>query len=374
MRHGRILIPIFLLTLLTLASAALAQQPATPPLQQRYNEAVQKFEAGDYQGAAALLEPLKSQPRLPPHFFALLGASYIELGRIEEAQAMLDPIAGSDTAGPALLFNAARAAFALKQEEKGEAYLKRAVARGPKTLAARALGLRYGRQGRVQEALELLRPWIEAHPDDQEARLGAAFCAVELNRAEEAGALLAPLPEDLPQARLLRARLLLDTDPRQAIASLAPLEAAPPPGIERDLRWILADARLRTGDAAGAAAGLAGKTGEDPVLALLLAQALQQTGDPAQVLATLKPFVDRLPDPANAGAQRGVFAAVALEYGRALIAGAKWAEAVAVLEKSTALDGSIAVAWQLYGQALNGAGRREDARKALAKFQELSTP
>ena len=369
MRHRRILIAILILTL---SQAALAQDK---PLQQRYNEAVQKFEARDYQGAVALLEPLKAQPSLPPHYFALLGAAYIELGRVEEAQAMLDQLAQSDGAGPAVLFNAARAAFALKQEEKGEAYLKRAATKGPKTLAARALGLRYGRQGRVQEALDLLRPWLEAHPDDQEARLGAAFCAVELNRADEAAALLAPLPEDQPQARLLRARLLLDTDPRQAIASLAPLESAPPPGIERDLRWILADARMRTGDAAGAAAGLAGKTGEDPVLALLLAQAQQQTGNPDQVLATLKPFVDRLPEPSAVDpAQRGVFAGIALEYGRALIAGANWTEAVTVLEKSTALDGSIAVAWQLYGQALNGAGRREDARKALAKFQEMSKP
>lgn len=208
MRNRRTLIAILFLIL---PSLALAQDK---PLQQRYNEAVQKFEAGDFQGAAALLEPLKGRPSLPPHYFALLGAAYIELGRAAEAQALLDPVAANETAGPALLFNAARAAFALKQEDKGEAYLVRAVAKGPKTLAARALGLRYARQGKVQESWNLLRPWVDAHPDDAEVRLAAAFCAVELGRRDEAETLLAPLPADHPQVQLLRERLKEAPKPR----------------------------------------------------------------------------------------------------------------------------------------------------------------
>jgi tetratricopeptide (TPR) repeat protein len=369
MRISRILAAFVLVLPLT----ALAQAPADD-LQQRFSQARQKFEARDYAGVVTLLEPLRSDPATPPPVFALLGGAFIELGRFQDAQSLLDPIAASDAAGPAVLYHAGRAALALGQGDKGEGYLRRAVEKAPESPAARTLGLRHGRQGKIPEAYELLRPWVDAHADDQEARLAAAFCAVELGRRAEAEPLLAGLPEDLPQVRLLRARLLLADDPRRAIAILAPLAAAPPREVERDVRWVLADARLRIGDAAGARAVLEGHAGDDPALALILAQAQQQTGNPDQVLSTLKPFVDRLPDPARSEAsERSLHAAIAVEYGRSLVSGARWAEAVPVLEKATALDGSNAVAWQLFGQALAGAGRREEAQKALAKFQELST-
>lgn len=364
----------FILCLLFLAAGAAAQQPTAEDLQRRFQEARQKLEAGDHQGVVALLEPFKSNPATPPPFLTLLGAAYIELGRFQEAQAVLDPAAAKETAGPPLLFNAGRAAIALGQEEKGEAYLKRAIALSPQSLAARALGLRYGRQGKVVEAYQLLRPWAQSHPEDDEVRLAAAFCAIELGRGAEAEPLLEGLPADRPQVRLLRARLLLSRgDPRGAISALAPLEASPPKEIDRDLRWVLGEARMRVGEAAGAVTLLEGHTGDDPVLALLLAQAHQQTGSPEKVLATLKPFVDAIPDPARVEpALRSINAAMALEYGRALVAGTRWPEAVTVLQKATTLDPSNVPAWQVLGQALAGAGRRDEARQALAKFQELS--
>lgn len=374
MRASRILAVLCLLLLSVGLGAGAQQQPAAGDFQKTFQEAARKLETGDPQGVVALLEPLKPNPDTPPPVLTLLGAAYIELGRFQEAQAVLDPAAAKETAGPPLLFNAGRAALALGQEEKGEAYLKRAVAQAPQSLAARALGLRYGRQGKVLEAYQVLRPWVQAHPEDQEARLAAAFCAVELGRGSEAGTHLEGLPEDLPQVRLLRARLLLARgDPRGAIAALAPLEANPPREIDRDLRWVLGEARVRIGEAAGAVALLDGHTGNDPALALLLAQAHQQTGSPDKVLATLKPFVDAIADPARVvPAERPLQAAMALEYGRALVAGTRWAEAVAVLETATALDPSNAPAWQVLGQALAGAGRRDEARQALAKFQEMS--
>lgn len=371
MRASRILPILFLL--LSLGTSA-QQPPASADPQNPFQEALKKLEAGDHQGVVALLEPLKSNPNTPPPVLTMLGAAYIELGRFQEAQAVLDPAAAKETAGPPLLFNAGRAALALGQDEKGETYFKRAVEKAPQSLAARALGLRYGRQGKVLDAYKLLRPWAQAHPEDQEARLAAAFCAVELGRGSEADPLLEGLPDDLPQVRLLRARLLLARgEPRAAIASLAPLEADPPKEVERDLRWVLGEARMQIGEAAAAVALLEGHTASDPALALLLAQAHQQTGSPEKVLAILKPFLDPMPDPARVEpARRSVTAAMALEYGRALVAGARWAEAAAALETATALDPSNTPAWQVLGQALAGAGRRDDARKALAKFQELS--
>jgi tetratricopeptide (TPR) repeat protein len=372
MRHSRTLIA-FLFLLLPLAAGA--QQPAAGDLQQKFVQARQKYEAQDYKGVVALLEPYKADKTLPPPFFAVLGGAYIELGRFQDAQAVLDPVAASETAGPPVLLNAARAAFALKQDAKGEAYLERAVAKGPQSTAARALGLRYGRQGRILDAYKLLRPWSQSHPDDQEARLAAAFCAVELGRGPgEVEPLLAGLPQDLPQAIVLRARhRRAQGDPQGAIALLEPLAAAPPKEVDHDLRWTLAEARVQIGDAAGAAAVLEGHTGDDPELALLLAQAYQQSGSPDKVLATLKPFVDQMPQPAGMEqAKRKLYASIGLEQARALVAGGKWAEAVPLLEKAAALDESNIPVWQVYGQALAGSGRREEAQKALARFQELT--
>lgn len=342
--------------------------------QKAFDQARQKYQAGDYKAVVDLLAPLKPDASAPAPLLTLLGGAYIELGQIAEAQALLDPVAATDAAGPALLFNAARAAFAKKQDEKGENFLKRAIEKAPASLAARSLGLRYGRQGKIVEAYKLLKPWAQAHPDDGDVRLAAAFCAIELRRGAEADALLSGLPEANPQVLLLKGRLLLARgDPRGAIALLSPLASAPPKEIDRDLRWVLGEARLEIGEAAGAVTLLEGHAAEDPDMALLLAQAYQQTGSPDKVLTTLKPFVDRLPEPSTLDeTRRAVFAAMALEYGKALIAGARWPEAVTVLEKATALNASNLPAWQTLGQALAGAGRRDEAKKVLEKFQELS--
>lgn len=378
MRHRRTLTAVLFLVLPLAAGAppaVLAQQPPANDLQQRFLQARQKYEAQDYKGVVDLLEPYKSDTRLPPPLFTVLGGAYIELGRFQDAQALLDPLAAGEAAGPPLLFNAARAAIALNQDAKGEAYLQRAAAKSPKSIATRALGLLYGRQGKVLDAYKLLRPWMKDHPDDQEARLAAAFCAVELGRGpQEVEELLSSLPQDLPQVRVLRGRFLLGQgDPRGAIAILAPLEAAPPKEVEHDLRWALGEARVRVGEAAGAVAVLEGHAGDDPDLALLLAQAHQQMGNPDKVLATLKPFVEQLPDPAKSEpAKRALYGSIALEHARALVAGGRWTEAVPVLEKAAALDESNPTVWQVYGQALAGAGRRDEAQKVLAKFQELS--
>ncbi len=369
-----ILLVLCVLGVLCVLSPLQAQGTEIDP-QQAFDQARQRYQAGDFKGVVDLLAPLQPDVSSPPPLVSLLGGAYIELGRIPEAQALLDPSAASETAGPALLFNAARAAFAAKQDEKGETYLKRAIVKAPGSLAARSLGLRYGRQGKTVDAYKLLKPWADAHPGDGDVRLAAAFCAIELGRGAEAESLLAGLPQENPQVQLLRGRLLLSRgDPHGAIALLAPLAAAPPKEIDRDLRWILGDARLEIGEAAAAVAILEGHTGDDPDMALLLAQAYQQTGSPDKVLATLKPFVDRLPaDPTGVdAARRPAFAAMALEYGRALIFAARWPEAVTVLEKATALDASNLPAWQILGQALAGAGRRDEAQQVLAKFQELS--
>lgn len=359
------------LSLLPLTSLP-AQQKAAPPV---LDQAVAKFRAGDLQGAIALLEPLKGKPGSPPAALSLLGALYLQVDRPKDALALLGPLADTEAAGPVILDNAGRAALALGQTEKGERYLERAVAKAPVSPAARELGLHYGRQGKPVDSYRLLRPWALAYPQDQDARLAAAFCALELDRPSEAAELLNGLPDDNPRTRLLRGKLLfLQGDPRAAIATLTPLLNSGPQSLDRDARRFLAEAHAAVGESEQAVALLQGKVDGDSNLTLLLAKAQYQAGSPADSAATLAPVADSVlaKEPTSLG-ERGLAADVALEYGRALIGITKWPEAVAALEKAAAYDPDNPQAWQLLGQAQLAAGRRDDATRSLTKFREVQS-
>jgi tetratricopeptide (TPR) repeat protein len=360
--------------LAVLASPLAAQPPQRNDLP-LVEQAVKKAQAGDLQGAIALLEPLKSLPGVHPGTLSTLGSLYLEAGRAKDALEVLGPIAETEAAGPLILQNAARAALALGQTDKAEAWLRRVVAKAPGSPAARELGILLGSQARIAESYSLLRPWALAHPDDQEARLSAAFGAIELDRSPEAEELLKGLPEDDPRARLLRGRLqLLKRDPRAAIATLEPLLHGAPPNLESGARRAMADAHIALGQSGEAISLLEGKVGQDPSLALLLAKAHFKSGDPAQAAAVLEPFALNLlaRDPA-ASSERILASDVGLEYGQALVALSKWPEAVTVLEKVTRLAPQSLQAWQLLGRAQLAAGRREDATRSMERFRELQS-
>lgn len=367
--------PSLLLIALLLATPSLSpawQKPAGTPV---VDQAVEKLRAGDVQGALALLEPLKGKAGAPPAALSLLGALYLQIDRPQDALAILGPIADTEAVGPVILDNAGRAALAVGQTEKGERYLERAVAKAPVSPAARELGLLRGRQGRPVDSYKLLRPWALANPEDEEARLAAAFCALELNRPPEARELLDGLKEDNPRVRLLRGKLLLlEGDPRAAISTLEPLLQNGPDSLDLDARRFLAEAWSLVGESSRAVELLQGRTAKSADLSLLLAKAQYQSGSPADSAATLEPFARDLlaREPANP-AERALAASLALEYGRALVGTAKWPEAAAALEKATQLDPTVPQAWQLLGQAQLAAGRREDAMKSVAKFRELQS-
>jgi tetratricopeptide (TPR) repeat protein len=361
--------PYLLLFALLLAASATAQQKTV------VDQAVEKIRAGDVPGALALLEPLRGKPGTPPAALSLLGALYLQTDRPREALAILAPMADNEAAGPVILDNAGRAALAVGQTAKGEQYLERAVAKAPVSPAARELGLLRGRQGRAVDSYKLLRPWALANPQDEEARLAAAFCALELNRPPEARELLNGLKEDNPRVRLLQGRrILLEGDPRGAVATLEPLLSGGPPALDLDARRFLAEAHFALGESSRAVELLQGRTGKSADLSLLLARAQYQAGNPADSAATLEPFArDLLTREPKGPDERSLAAGVALEYGRALAGTAKWPEAVAALEKATQLDPVAPQAWQLLGQAQLAAGRREEATKSVAKFRELQS-
>jgi predicted Zn-dependent protease len=337
-------------------------------------QAVAKHQAGDLQGAIAVLEPLKDRPGVHPAALSLLGSLYLQAARHGEALALLAPLAESDRAGPVILHNAGLAALFLGQVDKAAAYLEKAVAMAPASPASRDLGLLRGGQGRVAESFRLLRPWALAHPEDQEARISAAFGAVELGQPAEAAELLKDLPEDNPRVRLLRGRLrLLHGDPPGALAILEPLLKSAPATLEGEVRRHLAEAHLALGQSSAAIALLQGKVATNPSLALLLARAHNQAGHPADAAAGLEPFSRDLLAKEPAEGDRRFAAQLTLEYGRALVALSRWPDAITALEAATRFAPEDLQAWQLLGRAQLAAGRRQDADRSMEKLRQLQS-
>ena len=284
------LIPALILVITPPLAAQTKLAPPSAETQKTIQSALAKVQAGDVAGGIALLEPLKTGPGSHPAVLSLLGSLYLRSGRPADALALLGPIAETDAAGPLILSNAAQAAFAVGDAAKAETYLRRAVTRFPDSLAIRDLGMMLGGDGRLAESYGLLRPWALAHPDDSEARLAAAFAAVELQHAAEGEELLKGLPQDNPRIQLLRARLLaLEKAPQGAIALLEPILRNGPPELRPEVRRNLARLYLGSGSQEDGRAA-AGRTGDDPSLAILLGRAQYQTGDPAAAAAALAPF------------------------------------------------------------------------------------
>jgi predicted Zn-dependent protease len=348
--------------------------PPSPEMQQIIQSATKKYQEGDLKAAIALLEPLKARANAHPAALSLLGFLYLETGRPKESLALLGPIADTDAAGPLILSSAARAAIAVGENQKAEKYLRAASAKSPGSPAARDLGLLLGNEGRVAESYELLRPWALAHADDGDARLAAAFGAVELGRGAEAEELLNGLPLDNPRVQLLAARTrLLRDDPPGAIALLEPLATSAPPELLPEVRRNLARTYLGTGASAKAVALLQGKVGDDATLAVLLGRAQYKAGNPAEAVKVLAPFAKTAlaaQDPAAPG-DRAAMAELTLEYGQALVATSKWAEAIQALDRSTRLNPDGFQAWQLLGRAQLAAGQRDAAGKSMARVREL---
>lgn len=351
-----------------------AQPPQAPPPE--VTRALQKYQAKDLKGAIAVLEPLRTRKGAPPAALALLGSLYFEAGRPKDSLAVLGPLADGGAAGPVILHTAARAALALKDTAKAEAYLEKAVEKAPGSPASRDLGLLKGSTGRISESYRLLLPWCKAHPEDQEARISAAYGAIELDRPPEAQELLSGLPQDDPRVRLLSARLqLLLQKPRESIAILEPLLKTAPPSLDLSIRHYLAEAHLTMGQSSEAIALLQGKVGDDASIALLLGRAQYRAGNPADAVATLKPFADKAlgKEPANPAEQR--FATTfAREYGQALVATSDWAAAIDVLGKATTrYDPQDLQAWQLLGRAQLASGNREEGAKSMARVREIQS-
>lgn len=363
----------------TFAAAQSAGPPAGEPAEPNPAEfselgmrAFEEFQRDNFAAAVALLEEQARRPEGATHVdLALLGTLYLETGRPKEALKAFQVVAETETADPAVLFNAGRAALALGDVETGGDYLERSVAKVPFSPAARELGLLRGAQGRVTEAYRLLRSWVSRNLGDTEARLALAAAGLRIDRAAEIGPLLDGLPDGDPKIALLRAQYRSEMgDPEGAIALLEPLLAEAPAEIEKDVLRLLADSLIDVGRSRDAVALLADRGESDPRLALLLAEGQSKSGDAAAAAATLEPFAE---DVLAGDSPLGPVAyQVALDYGRSLAASDRAEQALGYLRRATEMRPNEQLAWKGLGDALMALGRREEATEALARFRELA--
>ena len=351
------------------ASAAPAQEP--PPA---LREAMALVEQGDAAGAIAVLENLAAEAEAPDIAIAALGALLLETGNAERALDVLAPLAGRDAPDPAALFNAGRAAEALGRFQDAASLYQRSIQLEPRSPALRALGMMIGRLGSAGDAYEYLRQWIVTNPNDQDARLAAAWGAVALGRPPDAETLIEGLDPQEPQVQLLRGRiLLLRDDPWGALAALQPLAENPPAPLERGIRSALATAYLLVGEADGAIQLLESLSPEDPELAGRLARAYYQAGRTRDAIATLAPFVEPLTTvepPADASTD--LARELAYDYGRFLHAIEETERALPFLRLAADLDPNLAKTFRALGQVLSALGRREEAQAAVQRYQDLS--
>jgi predicted Zn-dependent protease len=376
MKKVRCLFSLLLLAAPLLVAQAPAQAPpaAQPAIDPRVQAVIDLAEAGK---AAEALQKLAALPKelVTPPVQSLAGALYLQVNKPEEALKALQPLADAEDAEAAVLYNAGRAALLLGRVDEARTYLTRSVFKQPASPAARDLGFITARDGRVVEAYSMLRPWALRNPEDTDARVMAASLALQLERPDDAAQLISGLPENEPALQLLRGKILVQKkDGPGAVALLRPLLANHPEGMDLEVRRNLAEAELLAGHPAETIKLLQGRTDAHPTLALLLAKALRQSGASAAAALALKPLADTLPADASGMGDPRPAAGIAMEYGGLLVDAGKAQEAVPFLEKATRYHPQNPEAWKGLARALEAAGRKDDARQALAQAEKAAKP
>lgn len=355
------------------APAQPAPAPEISPAGKKFQEAAGLVRKGDVAGAVAILEGLRKEGTAEPHHLSLLGALYVDQGRVAEAMAILRPLAAAENADPAVLYNAGRASLVMRNLPEAQTYFERSVAKVPMSPASRELGLLLSRQGKVVEAYRYLRPWAMSDPNDMEVRIIAATIALRLERPAEADEILSGLAEGEPAIQLLRAQARIQRgDGKGALAILQPIEKNHPAGFDLEVRRTVAEAHLAANDPASALKVLEGHAAGHASLLLLQAKAQRLSGNSQAAMATLKPLVAQIPDDPKAIGDPRPAAGVATEYGRLLLAAKDVQGAVPMLDKATRLYPSSREAWEVYAEALTAAGRPQDAAGARQKAKEIA--
>jgi Flp pilus assembly protein TadD len=367
-----------LLTMLSLTAAAQPASAPTPPpafVDPALQHATELARTGKFNEAIAELEAERKQGKASFRGLSLLGALLVQVHRGADALAVLKPIADGKDAEAATLYNAGRAALLTKQVPLAEGYFGRSEHLDPTSPSARELGLILAHKGMAVEAYTRLRPWALQYPSDGEVLLTATVLALKLERPDEATQMIVNMPQDDPAILLLRAKISLQKkDGAQAVTLLTPLLAKHPAGMDTEIRAGIAEGDLLSGQPQQAIGVLNGKVGGNPSLALLLARAQHQTGNAGAALATLQPWIDQLPQDPKAVPDPRLPGAIALEHGRLLGDSGHPIEGIAELQRATRLDPNHQETWTALADALNKAGRKDEAKQAQAQAAALARP
>ncbi len=327
---------------------------------------------------AALLATLlaaggTSTAQTPPHAHdADLARAHdlVRRGEAEAALAILDSRLAEASTDAGALYVAGLARASQGRYPEALALFERSLAADPGSRARRELGLLLGSAGRLRDCLALLGPWFDSHPEDIEAGFAAAFCALELQRADDTRRLLARLPAEALPRRILSGRLLLfESKPQQAVDELAPALPAASGTMELDVRRLMAEAHLALGQASRAVELLRGHD-RTASTARQLAEAYFQSGDTAAAARTLAPWANELVGTAGTPAG-GETVPILREHGRYLLQLGRGEEAIEFLDTATSLQPDDKQAWDLLARALASAGRLEEAERAVERFGRL---
>jgi tetratricopeptide (TPR) repeat protein len=142
--------------------------------------------------------------------------------------------------------------------------------------------------------------------------------------------------------------------------------------METEVRRWLAEAELMAGHPERSIQLLNGRVENRPTLAVVLARAQHKIGDRAGAIATLTPFVSKLPNDNKGIPDPRVPAAVATEYGQLLGESGRASEGIARLEQATRIEPNRRDAWVALSAALSKAGRKEESLRAQARAEALA--
>jgi arylsulfatase A-like enzyme/tetratricopeptide (TPR) repeat protein len=208
----------------------------------------------DYRGAASALESaLRDEPRMPQALL-MLGTSYAEMGRVEEAKAQFDLVLKDDPRSVQALVGLASL---LMQEDRTDdvvALSKRTLALDERNAQAHTLlGEVYASRRQPAEALPHFEKAVEIQPKLTRNRLNLAGSLIEVERYDRAEALLKEIAAAHPRFPLVHFNLGLLYEEQGRLAEARAAYAAEVAAFPQQFkaRFNLGKVLFALGDRAG---------------------------------------------------------------------------------------------------------------------------
>ncbi len=279
-----------------------------------WNQARVAFEARQFDRAEALMQQVATLRAPTPEDHTLRAQLLMARDRNDEALAELAAVPDEHPLAPQARLQSGQLELRRDRARVAEAFFRRAIALQPDLVQARRelifiLGYELRRpelnaEFRALDAFDPLRfdqaflwclsrgvvwepgeaaaklaRFVAADPDDRQARIALAEMLRRLNRYDDAIATLAPLGDDDPEARAIRAQIALDRGDDKAVESLL----AGGPRVHLDLALLRGRLALARGDDKAAVASFRDAVAAEPNnrdAVFGLAHSLQRVGDP----------------------------------------------------------------------------------------------